>query len=55
MLLQQYSSYVNPAAKIGRMVKNGDLVPIIKGLYETDRSIPGYYRIYRKKTPSGAI
>ena len=43
MLLQQYRSYVNPAAKISRMVKNGDLVPIIKGLYETDRTVPGYY------------
>lgn len=43
MLLHQYRSYVNPAAKISRMVKNGDLVPIIKGLYETDRTVPGYY------------
>ena len=43
MLLQQYHSYVNPAAKIGRMVKNGDLIPIIKGFYETDRTVPGYY------------
>lgn len=42
MLLQQYSSYANPAAKIGRLVKDGDLIPIIKGLYETDRSVPGY-------------
>ena len=43
MLLQQYSSYVNPAAKIGRLVKNGDLIPVIKGLYETDRTVPGHY------------
>lgn len=43
MLLQQYSSYVNPAAKIGRMVRDGDLIPVIRGLYETDRSVPGYY------------
>lgn len=43
MLFQQYSSYVNPSAKIGRMVKKGELVPIIKGLYETDPSVPGHY------------
>ena len=43
MLLEQYRSYVNPAAKIGRMVKNGELIPIIRGLYETDRSVPGHY------------
>ena len=43
MLLQQYNSYANPAAKIGRLVTNGNLIPIIKGLYETDRSVPGHY------------
>ena len=43
MLIQQYNTYANPAAKIARMVKSGDLIPIIKGLYETDRSIPGHY------------
>ncbi len=42
MLLQKYHSYNNPAAKIGRMVKKGELIPIIRGLYETDRSVPGY-------------
>lgn len=43
MLLQRYSSYSNPAAKIGRLVKDGELIPIVKGLYETDRSVPGHY------------
>ena len=43
MLIQQYNTYANPAAKIARKVKSGDLIPIIKGLYETDRSIPGHY------------
>ncbi|MBR5734145.1 MAG: hypothetical protein IKX79_01210, partial [Desulfovibrionaceae bacterium] len=42
MLLQQYGTYANPAAKIGRMVKRGELIPVIKGLYETDRSVPGH-------------
>jgi len=43
MLLQRYKTYVNPSAKIARLVKDGDLTPIIKGLYETDRAVPGYY------------
>lgn len=43
MLSQQYNSYVNPSAKIGRMVKRGELTPIIKGLYETNPSVPGHY------------
>lgn len=42
MLLQQYNNYVNPNAKIARLVKDGYLIPIIKGLYETDRSVPGH-------------
>ena len=43
MLLQKYHTYANPAAKIARLVKNGNLIPIIKGLYETDQFTPGHY------------
>ena len=43
MLLQEYSAYANPAAKIRRLVNAGELTPVIKGLYETDPSAPGYY------------
>ena len=43
MLLQQYNNYTNPAARISRMTKRGELIPIIKGLYETDRFTPGQY------------
>ena len=43
MLLQELTDYANPAAKIRRMVQGGRLVPIIKGLYETDSTIPGHY------------
>lgn len=42
MLLQQLHSYVNPAAKIRRMVDKGELFPVIRGLYETNRSVPGH-------------
>ena len=43
MLFQELSDYANPAAKIRRMVQSGRLVPIIKGLYETDPEPPGHY------------
>ena len=43
ILLQEYNGFANPAAKIARMTKSGDITPIIKGLYETDGSIPGHY------------
>ena len=43
MLLQELADYANPAAKIKRMAQSGQLVPIIKGLYETDKTIPGHY------------
>lgn len=43
MLLRELSPYANPAAKIRRMVQGGQLVPIIRGLYETDQKTPGHY------------
>ena len=43
MLLQELADYANPAAKIRRMAQSGQLVPIIKGLYETDGTIPGHF------------
>lgn len=42
ILLNDYSSYSNPMMKIKRQVNNGNLIPIIRGLYETDHTIPGY-------------
>ena len=43
MLLQELADYANPAARIRRMAQSGQLVPIIRGLYETDGTIPGHY------------
>lgn len=43
MLLAELKEYVNPTAKIRRLVDDGTLTSIVRGLYETDRSIPGYY------------
>ena len=43
MLMDELKEYVNPTAKIRRLVDGGVLVPVVRGLYETDESVPGYY------------
>lgn len=43
MLHDELQRYANPAAKISRMMDSGQLTPLIKGLYETDASVPGHY------------
>ena len=42
MLLEDLRDYANPKAKLSRMVKKGEYFQIAKGLYENDRSVPGY-------------
>ena len=42
MLLDDLKSYANPKTKLARMVKRGACFPIIKGLYETERHVPGH-------------
>lgn len=34
--------YVNPTSRLARMVKSGEYIPIVRGLYETDPDTPGY-------------
>ena len=42
MLVDQYGTeYSNPKTKIGRLVKEGTYIPIIRGLYETDPHLDG--------------
>ncbi len=43
MLHDELRSYRYPANKIARMVERGNLFPIVRGLYETDRDTPGYF------------
>lgn len=43
VLLEELKDYVNPGAKIKQMIKSGELIRIVRGLYETDKTIPGYY------------
>ena len=42
VLMDELKSYVNPAKKIERMVKNGELTRVVRGLYETDPHTPGH-------------
>ena len=43
IILKELSEYKNPQSKIGRMVKQGEYIPIIKGLYETNKNTPPHY------------
>lgn len=42
MLLDELKDYANPKARLSRMVKQGEYFQIVKGLYETDKNIPGH-------------
>lgn len=42
ILLQDYTDYADPEAKIRRTVRDGKLIQLKRGLYETDRKTPGY-------------
>ncbi|MCR4662206.1 MAG: hypothetical protein K5765_09465 [Clostridia bacterium] len=43
ILLDELKDYKNPKTKIQRMVKNHEIFPIAKGLYETNRHVNPYY------------
>ena len=43
MLTDELNEYANPNAKIRRLVDVGQLIPVVRGIYETQGSIPGYY------------
>lgn len=43
MLTNELKEYINPTAKVRRLVDGRELVPVVRGLYETDRNIPGNY------------
>lgn len=42
MLTEEYKNYGNPVTKIGRLVKEGKLTKVMRGLYETDRNVSSY-------------
>lgn len=43
ILISELKGYVNPKAKIGRMVENGEIFPIIRGIYEDNPKTPAIY------------
>lgn len=42
MILEELKSYGSPTSKLSRMVKSGEYIRVIKGLYETNPSTSGY-------------
>ncbi|MGI6653567.1 MAG: type IV toxin-antitoxin system AbiEi family antitoxin domain-containing protein [Christensenellales bacterium] len=42
MLLDELQNYRYPANKLARMVTQGDIYPVVRGLYVTDRNTPGH-------------
>ncbi len=42
MILEELGNYRSPADKLSRLVRNGEYIPIVRGLYETEASTPGY-------------
>ena len=42
ILIDEYRRYQSPRNKISRAAEKGDLIPLVRGLYETDPSVPGF-------------
>lgn len=42
IILNELSHYASPYDKLARMVQRGEYIKIVKGLYETEKSVPGY-------------
>lgn len=42
-LLEEYKNYDDVYGKIRRLVEKKELIPIIRGIYETNKNTPGYY------------
>ena len=43
VILNQLKNYANPYGKIGRLVKEGKLIPLTKGLYVDNTNVSGLY------------
>lgn len=42
MLIEELKQYGNPRSKLSRMAQHGEVYPIVKGIYETDKRTPGF-------------
>lgn len=53
MILEKLGKdYSNPRGKLQRLVRDGDYIPIVQGLYETDRNISGHLLAGAIRNPS---
>lgn len=43
MLMEELDTYRAPANKLSRMVNENLYIPVVKGLYETEKTVPGYF------------
>lgn len=43
MIMDELNNYKAPKNKLARMINDGVFIPVVKGLYETDKTIPGYF------------
>lgn len=43
MIMESLKDYRYPANKLSRMVKDNTIFPIVRGLYVTDKNVPGRY------------
>lgn len=42
MLTEELKQYASPRSKLSRMAQSGEIFPVVKGIYETDKQTPGY-------------
>ena len=42
MMLEELKEYRAPVNKLARMARQGEVFPIVRGLYETQKNTPGY-------------
>lgn len=52
LIMESLREYSNPACKLERMVKNGDYIRVVRGIYETDPDTPGQYLAQAIRNPS---
>lgn len=46
ILSKEMRGYACPKDRISGLVKKGELFPIVKGLYETERDTPNYEQLF---------
>lgn len=42
MLMEEYRHYQSPGNKLSRLAAAGEIIPVVRGIYETDGNVSGY-------------